>query len=161
VIAPWPEPVERVAAFLRAAGAEARLEEFRRGTPTAEAAAEAVGCTLGQIVKSLVLMADGAPLVALVPGDREANTTKVARAIGRKHARIARREEVVAVAGEEPGAVSPFALQPAPPILLERTLLRHRVVWCGAGSTRHMAAVAPAELQRVTRAELADIVGER
>src|SRR5262245_33376159 len=40
----WPEPVERVAAYLRAAGAEARLEEFAASTPTAEAAARAAGC---------------------------------------------------------------------------------------------------------------------
>ena len=50
----WPEPVERVSAYLRAAGVEARLEEFEAGTPTAEAAAEAVGCEPGRIVKSLV-----------------------------------------------------------------------------------------------------------
>src|SRR5262249_22140754 len=45
----WPEPVERVARFLREAGAEARVEEFPAGTPTAEDAARAVGCELAQI----------------------------------------------------------------------------------------------------------------
>jgi len=60
----WPEPVERVAAFLREVGAEARLEELPQETPTAEGAADAIGCTLSQIVKSLVLVCDGAPVVA-------------------------------------------------------------------------------------------------
>ena len=59
----WPDEVERVAAFLRAAGVEARVEEFRAGTPTAEDAARAVGCELGQIVKSLVFECDGQALV--------------------------------------------------------------------------------------------------
>ena len=49
----WPEPVERVSAILREAGAEARLEEFATGTPTAEDAARAVGCELRRIVKAL------------------------------------------------------------------------------------------------------------
>jgi len=62
---PWPDPVERVAAFLREVGAEARLEELPEDSPTAEAAADAIGCTLSQIVKSLVLVCDGAPVVAL------------------------------------------------------------------------------------------------
>ena len=48
----WPEPVERVAAFLRETGAEARIEQLATSTATAQAAADAVGCTLGQVVKS-------------------------------------------------------------------------------------------------------------
>ena len=51
----WPEPVERVASFLRDVGAEARLEELERDTPHGRGAADAIGCTLSQIVKSLVL----------------------------------------------------------------------------------------------------------
>jgi prolyl-tRNA editing enzyme YbaK/EbsC (Cys-tRNA(Pro) deacylase) len=156
----WPDPVERVAAFLRGAGAEARLEELSDGTPTAETAADAIGCTLGQIVKSLVLVCDGVPVVALVPGDRKGDTAKVARAVGARHARIARPDEVVAATGFEPGAVAPFPPARVQRVLLERTLLRHRRVWCGAGSQRHMVALGPTELQRLTRAEVIDLVRE-
>src|SRR5688500_13748248 len=69
----WPEAVERVAAFLRNGGVEARIEEFEAGTPTAADAARAVGCKLEQIVKSLVFDCDGRPFVVLVPGDRKAD----------------------------------------------------------------------------------------
>src|SRR3954471_8161450 len=65
----WPEPVERVAEVLRAAGVDARVEEFPAGTKTARDAAEAVGCELSQIVKTLVVVADGAFLLVLIPGD--------------------------------------------------------------------------------------------
>ena len=85
----WPEPVERVASFLREVGAEARLEELPQETPTAEGAADAIGCTLSQIVKSLVLVCDDAPVVALVPGDRRADTGKVARIMGVRRAAVA------------------------------------------------------------------------
>jgi len=78
----WPEPVERVAAYVRHAGAEARIEEFPAGTPTARAAAEAVGCALRQIVKSLVFECDRRPVLAMVPGDRRADAGKVATATG-------------------------------------------------------------------------------
>lgn len=156
----WPEPVERIAAVLRAAGAEARLEEFPAGTPTAEAAAEAVGCTLAQIVKSLVLLCGDAPVVALVPGDRRADTLKVARALGLERARVASPEEVSEATGFAPGAVAPFPHRHVRRVLLDRSLLRHDVVWCGAGSPQHMLALAPGELQRVARAEVADLVSE-
>src|SRR5207249_3793960 len=76
----WPEPVERVAAYLREAGAEARLEEFREGTPTATSAARAVGARTAQIVKSLVFDCGGRYVLALVPGDRRADPKKIAAA---------------------------------------------------------------------------------
>jgi Cys-tRNA(Pro) deacylase len=158
VVEAWPEPVERVSSYLRDAGAEARIEEFAAGTPTAEAAAEAVGCKLDQIVKSLVLVCDGKPVVALVPGDRRSDTDKVASVVGAQEARIARAEEVERATGFAPGAVAPFPLAAVHAVLLERTLLRHELVWVGAGSPNHMAGLAPAELARVARARPADVV---
>jgi prolyl-tRNA editing enzyme YbaK/EbsC (Cys-tRNA(Pro) deacylase) len=158
VVAAWPEPVERVSSFLRDAGAEARIEEFASGTPTAQAAAEAVGCELDQIVKSLVLMCDGHAVVALVPGDRRGDPEKVARAVGAEQARIAKADEVTRATGFEPGAVAPFPLPAVHAILMERTLLRHQLVWVGAGSSRHMAGLSPAELARLARAKPGDVV---
>jgi Cys-tRNA(Pro) deacylase len=156
-ISPWPEPVERVAAFLRAAGSEARLEALRTDGATAQEAADAVGCTLGQIVKSLVLMCDGTPVMALVPGDRRADTRRIARAAGVRHARFARAEEVEAATGFEPGGVAPFPLTEVERVLMDRSFLEHQIVWCGAGSSRHLVALTPLELQRLTRAETTDV----
>ena len=158
--AAWPEPVERVAAFLRATGAEARIEEFGTDTPTAEAAADAVGCTLGQIVKSLVFVCDGSPVVVLVPGDRRADSSKIARLAGARRAGIAKAAEVVEATGFEPGGVAPFPLERVTVVLVERTLVRHPVVWAGAGSDRHMVALAPRELVRLTRGRVEDVVRE-
>ena len=156
-VSEWPEQVERVAAFMRAAGAEGRLEELRGTGATAQDAADAIGCTLGQIVKSLVLVCDGVPVLALVPGDRRVDPRRVARAAGARHARLARPEEVAAATGFEPGAVSPFPHEHVERVLMDRSLLRHVVVWCGAGSARHLAAVTPLELQRLAQAELVDL----
>jgi Cys-tRNA(Pro) deacylase len=156
----WPGPVERVAAFLRATGAEARLEELPVPTPTAADAADAVGCTLGQVVKSLVFVGDGTPVVALVPGDRKADTGKIARALEARKVTIASAADVLEATGFAPGAVSPFPLERVPVVLVERTLLRYGVVWAGAGSDRHMLAIAPPELVRLTRGRIEDLVLE-
>jgi prolyl-tRNA editing enzyme YbaK/EbsC (Cys-tRNA(Pro) deacylase) len=154
----WPEPVERVTAYLREAGAEVRVEEFPDGTPTAQAAARAVGCELGQIVKSLVFQCDGRPVMALVPGDRRADSEKVARAAGCHFARIAAPDEVTQATGFDPGAVAPFPLPRVERLFIDPTLLSHRVVWIGAGSERHMASLAPTELVRLSRARPMDVV---
>lgn len=154
----WPAPVERVSSYLREAGAEARIEEFDEGTPTAADAAAAVGCELAQIVKSLVLVCDERPVVALVPGDRRGDPTKVARAVGATGARVASADLVERTTGFAPGAVAPFPLAGVESVLMEQTLLRHPLVWAGAGSTRHLVGLAPSELQRLSRARPVDVV---
>jgi Cys-tRNA(Pro) deacylase len=156
----WPEPVERVAAFLRDTGAEARLEELESDTQTASAAADAVGCTLGQVVKSLVVVCDGSPVVALVPGDRRADTGKIAHLLEVKRVTIATPGQVVEATGFEPGAVSPFPLERVAEVLVERTLLRYPSLWAGAGSERHLVTLSPTELVRLTRGRVEDIVLE-
>lgn len=156
----WPEPVERVASFLRQGGVEARVEEFQAGTPTAEDAARAVGCKLEQIVKSLVFDCDGSPLVVLVPGDRRADSGKIARAAGCGRARIAGPETVRTATGFEPGAVAPFPLPHVSRVLVDRQLLVHDRVWIGAGSPTHMATLSPADLVRLAKAEPMDAVSE-
>lgn len=157
----WPEPVERVSAFLREAGAEGRIEQFDEGTPTAADAAAAVGCELDQIVKSLVLVCDERPVLAMVPGDRRVDPAKVAEAAGASGARIASPAEVRSVTGVDPGAVAPFPLTGVELALLDRSLLRHRIVWAGAGSPQHVVGLAPGELGRLARARPADLVQER
>jgi prolyl-tRNA editing enzyme YbaK/EbsC (Cys-tRNA(Pro) deacylase) len=155
----WPDPVERVSAVLRAAAIEARIEEFSEGTPTAREAAKAVGCDLSQIVKSLVLVCDGAFVLALVPGDQRADEQAVGAAVPAQLVRVARPDEVIHATGFEPGAVAPFPQRAVTQTLIDRSLFAHEVVWIGAGSPSHMASIAPNELQRLTRARPVDLVG--
>jgi prolyl-tRNA editing enzyme YbaK/EbsC (Cys-tRNA(Pro) deacylase) len=142
---------------LRSRSIDARLEQFVEGTPTASAAALAAGCDQSQIVKSLVFIVDGAAVLALVPGDRRADAAKVAAAAGGTHARVGGHDEVLAATGFEPGAVAPFPAPNVSRVLLERELLRHELVWVGAGSPNHMAGLSPVDLVRVTQAEVADL----
>ena len=156
----WPEPVERVADFFRKAGAEARLEELPAETPTAQAAAEAIGCSLDQIVKSLVFCCDERPVLALLPGDRRADPTKVAKAAGSGGARVARPDEVLSITGFAPGAVSPVPVPVGALVLVERTIVSAPVVWVGGGSSRHMSVLSPSELVRLTGGMLVDLAQE-
>jgi prolyl-tRNA editing enzyme YbaK/EbsC (Cys-tRNA(Pro) deacylase) len=159
-VSSWPESVENVATFLRAAGAEARLEEFDAETATAADAARAVGAEASDIVKSLVVLCDGRPVLALVPGDRRGDLAKIARAAGANDARIARAEEVRSITGFEPGAVAPFPLPNVERVVIDRSLLARRAVWIGAGSPRHLAVLPAPELVRLSRAIPADLVSD-
>ena len=158
----WPEAVERVAVFLHEARAEARIEEFPDGTTTARDAARAVGCEPAQIVKSLIFLCDGLPVLVLVPGNRRADPAKVAMAVGAAKASVATAEDVQRATGFEPGAVAPFPLaRTRPRVLIDHSLLGGGLVWVGAGSAHHVAGIQLAELVRLTRASPMDVVQDR
>jgi prolyl-tRNA editing enzyme YbaK/EbsC (Cys-tRNA(Pro) deacylase) len=156
----WPEPVERVAQHMREAQVEARIEEFDEGTPTAEDAARAVGCDLGEIVKSLVFSCDGRWILAMIPGDCRADPGKVAAAAGCERAKVAGAADVRIATGFQAGGVAPFPLPRIDSVLIERRLLTHESVWFGAGTPRHMASLAPADLVRLSRARAIDAVAD-
>jgi prolyl-tRNA editing enzyme YbaK/EbsC (Cys-tRNA(Pro) deacylase) len=156
----WPEAVERVAGVLRDSRVEARIEEFAEGTPTAADAARAAGAPIEQIVKTLVFACDGRAIVVMVPGHERADTALVAAAAGCGRVKSVGPDAVERLTGFPPGGVAPFPLPQIETVLIERALLGHEVVWIGAGSERHMAALAPSDLARLARARPAQLVVE-
>jgi len=159
-VSAWPEPVERVTAYLLRSGAEVRVEEFPEGTRTAQDAADAVGCKLGQIVKSLLFEAGGRTVLAMIPGDKRADTAKIARAAGAQEAHVASANRVRELTGVDPGAVSPVPPPPVDVVAIDPRLLLPDSVWIGAGSPRHVACLAPPELMRLSGAEQLDLVAD-
>ena len=148
----WPEPVERVAAALKEAAVDAHIEQFEEGAATARDAARAVGAELSQIVKSIVMVADGAYVLVLVPGDRRAEEAAVKAALNATEVRIATADEVRHATGFEPGGVAPFPQRAIAHTLMHKSLLEHEIVWVGAGTEQHMASLSPGDLGRLARA---------
>ena len=95
--------------------------------------------------------------MALVPGDRRVDPVKVAAAAGAERARIASADEVEQATGYPLGGVAPFPLPSVETVLMDRALLRHRIVWVGGGSPSHMVGLPPAELVRLARAQPLDV----
>ncbi len=157
----WPEPVELVARELRAAAIDATIHELPEPAETAEAAATAIGCPLDEIVTVAVFVCDGTPVVVLIPGDRAADEARVVAATETNEIRPATPAEVRGVTGFEPDVVAPFPLPKPLRVLMERTLFQHARVWVCTGSAAHMAALSTAELQLLTGAETADLLGPR
>lgn len=144
---------ERVRAFLTARGLDGGLTEFAQSTKTAAEAAEAMGCELGQIVKSLVLLVDGEPVLALVAGDRRGDLDAIAAECGAAKARMADADAVRAATGYAIGGVSPFDLPRGLAVLVDDSLTRFDIVFPAAGT--------PSSMVRMHFDELADIVGGR
>lgn len=122
----------------------AGAREFPDGTRTAADAAAAIGCDVGQIVKSLVFVRDGAAVLVLCSG---ANTVD-AEALGLDKADAA---FVRAVTGFAIGGVAPYGWATAPAdTLLDEDLMAHDELWAAAGSPRAVFPLTPDELVQRT-----------
>jgi Cys-tRNA(Pro) deacylase len=148
---------ERVAAAAAAAGLQIEIRRFPEGTRTAEDAARAVGCGVGQIVKSLVFLVDGRPVVALVSGADRLDPRLLADALGAAGVERADGDAVRAATGYAIGGVPPFGHASPVPVLMDRALLDHEVVWAAAGRPDAVFSVAPTALLEAAQATLADL----
>ena len=122
---------------LHARGLDVEVQMLPDSTRTAAEAAAAVGCDVGQIVKSLVFMRDGEPVMVLCAGDRRV-------AAGRLGLRPASAEEARVATGFSIGGIPPLGHDQPLETLIDESLRRFATVWCGA-ATPH--AVFEAEIE--------------
>ncbi len=132
---------ERVRRVLERHGLLAGLHTFDRSTKTAQAAAEAVGCELGQIAKSIVFMADERPVLAVVAGDRRGDASAIAAETVADRVRLADAATVFAVTGYTVGSVSPFDLPEDLVVLVDASLGRFDTVVPAAGTSESVVSV--------------------
>ncbi len=149
--------VERVVAAAAAAGLRIEVERFPEGTRTAEDAARAVGCEVGQIVKSLVFMADGRPVLALVSGANRLDPARLAAALGATETRRATGDEARAATGYAIGGVPPLGHDAQLTTVVDRRLLAHDRVWAAAGLPDAVFAVTPEDLVRASGGRVDDL----
>jgi Cys-tRNA(Pro) deacylase len=152
--------VGRVVEAATARGLAIEVRRFPEGTRTAADAARAVGCEVGQIVKSLVFVADDRPIVALVSGANRVDLAKLASAAGARAARRADGDEARAATGFAIGGVPPFGHATPTSVLVDRDLTAHEVVWAAAGLPDAVFAVRPADLVSASGGVVVDLADE-
>ena len=133
------------------------MHRFPAGTHTAEDAARAIGTEVGKIVKSLVFLAAGDPVVVLVSGADRVDEAKLAQATGSPSVRRATANEVRERTGYVVGGVPPFGHAGTTKVVVDGALLGHDVVWAAAGLPDAVFPIGPADLVRVSAARVGDV----
>jgi Cys-tRNA(Pro) deacylase len=136
--------------------------EFDASTATAAEAAAAVGCELGQIVKTLVFVADGRPTVALVAGDRQVDTGRLAGivGVGRKKLKMGAADEVRELTGFPIGGVSPVGRSFPADVVVDESLQRFEVIWAAAGASNAVFEARTHDLVDAVKGQWAVIARE-
>lgn len=147
---------------LKELGLPGAVVEFDQTTRTAADAAAAIGCDVGQIVKSLIFKAQagGQPVLIFTSGLNRVNEALVESLIGDKLAK-ADADFVRTATGFAIGGVPPFGFAPLPHTYIDETLLGYDTVWAAAGTPNAVFPLAPADLQRITGALVIRINEER
>jgi len=148
--------IARVAQALRASGIDTEIREFADSTRTAEDAATAIGTSVGQIVKSLLFLAGGTPILALVSGENRADTAKLAEAVGSPVKR-ADADTVRRTTGFAIGGVPPVGHSCDIPTYMDEDLMAYDEIWAAAGTPNAVFRISPAHLQRASGAQVIDL----
>lgn len=152
--------VSRVREALRAAGLADTIAVMAEATHTAQAAADALGCELGEIAKAIIFRAqDGRTVLVITSGSNRVDSRKVAQRIGQPVGK-ADADFVRAQTGFVIGGVAPVAHVEPPIVLMDEDLMRHALIWPAAGHPNTMFSISPHDLARVTGADVTTVAQE-
>ena len=147
---------ERVRAALETASLDCEVLTLPGSTRTAAEAAAAVGCSVGEIAKSLVFRAGEGAVVAIMSGDHRLDTGKLGAALGQQVGR-ADADFVRAATGYAIGGVPPLGHATPVPVFMDADLFRFERIWAAAGSPFSVFAIEPARLRDASGAAVTDL----
>jgi prolyl-tRNA editing enzyme YbaK/EbsC (Cys-tRNA(Pro) deacylase) len=139
---------KRVSSFLEVMGIEARVVTLDESTRTSQLAADALGCTVAEIAKSIVFKAGEQAIVVVISGDRHIDAKKVGAQLGVKVGN-ADADTVKALTGYVIGGVPPFPHDPAVKVILDQSLTRFKRVWAAAGTPNSVMSLSVEQLSSV------------
>jgi prolyl-tRNA editing enzyme YbaK/EbsC (Cys-tRNA(Pro) deacylase) len=132
--------------------------ELPDSTRTAKEAAQAVGCEVGQIVKSIIMMGSAShrPVMVVASGPNRINESKVGELIGESIEK-ADAEFVRIHSGYAIGGVPPLGLASQIVTFIDEDLLKYPTVWAAAGTPHAVFEFSPLELPRMTGGKVISI----
>ena len=149
--------VTRVVQAAKERGLEITTRRFPEGTKTAQDAANAIGVSLGQIVKSLVFAVDGEIVMAFVSGANQLDEEKLARAGGGLKCSRVDADAVREATGFPIGGVPPFGHATQLRVFVDSDLLQYDEVWAAAGTWNDNFGANPNDIVRVAGGVVTDL----
>ncbi len=142
---------QRVQAALRELGFHGDILELESSTRTAQDAAQAAGCELGQIVKSLVFVLEPqkTPVLVLVSGSNRVHEKRLGRQLGGSLAK-ADADYVHEISGFAIGGIPPVGHKTPLKTYIDEDLLQYEVIWAAAGTHNAVFKLTPQDLVRIS-----------
>ena len=148
----------RAIIFLKGQNAAFEVIKYEHNRKGAVFAAQAVGFPLEKTVKTLVVtLGDKQHALALMPGDRELDLKRIARACKIKRVHMAPPLTAERLTGYKVGGISPFGLTTPLPSVMDSRLLDYDSVLINGGQRGTMLKMSPKDISRLLKSTIADI----
>jgi prolyl-tRNA editing enzyme YbaK/EbsC (Cys-tRNA(Pro) deacylase) len=138
-------------------GFEPQPATFPDGTATSADAANALGCSIAQIAKSIVFNAGGKFVLVITSGQNNVDRKKKLKACLNEKPSQATPEFVFEQSGYQIGGVPPFGHINQPIVFMDQDLVEFDIVWAAAGSSNTVFPISPSKLLELSGAILADV----
>jgi Cys-tRNA(Pro) deacylase len=124
----------------------------------AEMVAAQLGLSSREIGKTLVMLADGEPIIVVIPGCYRVNFKKLKSVVKAAKIRLAEPEEVAKYTGYILGAVPPFAHATEIPVFIDRTMLEQEILYVCGGAVNCVLKIRSDDLVNASEAIVTDII---
>lgn len=154
-LSPLGKSAQNIQDFLIQNGIDTQVIEFPAGTRTAQDAATAIGCSIAQIVKSLIFCTQttNRPILVLASGPNRVNEANVALHVGEPITK-ADADFARTVTGFAIGGVPPFGHKQTIETFIDQDLLQFHELWAAAGTPHTVFRITPPDLQTITKGKL-------
>ncbi|MGQ9636166.1 MAG: YbaK/EbsC family protein [Thermodesulfobacteriota bacterium] len=158
MVQPLSSTTQKVQEILRSLGFQNEVVEFSITTRTSAEAAQAVGCEIGQIAKSIVFRGEKTdrPILVIASGPNRINEKRIEERIseplGKADANFVRQKTGFVI-----GGVPPVGHLEKMEIFIDEDLMKYEVIWAAAGTPRAVFKLTPLELIKMTRGQVISI----
>jgi len=134
---------------------QTEILEFSESTKTSEEAAKAIGCSVGQIAKSIIFKGKTSekPILVIASGINRVNEKKIAEIIGegieKANANFVREKTGFVI-----GGVPPFGHKEKILTFIDEDLMKYEFIWAAAGTPNSVFKIKPEELVKITKGSI-------
>ncbi len=141
--------LERAKEHLKKYGLEGKIMEFDTSSATVEDAAKALGCSPGEIAKTLSFLVEGKPILIVAAGDAKIDNSKY-KAFFHQKAKMIPVDAVEKMIGHKVGGVCPFGVLEGVEVYLDRSLQKYDVIYPACGNSHSAVKLTIRELEEAS-----------
>jgi prolyl-tRNA editing enzyme YbaK/EbsC (Cys-tRNA(Pro) deacylase) len=151
--------VEELKRYMQSRDIRGEIVRLEVPTPTVETAAQAVGTRVDEIIKSILFIVDGHPVLAITCGLSNIQRRAIADfyGVGQKKVKLADPETVFKVSGYAVGAMPPFGHRQRLNTLIDRRVLELPNAYAGGGAENVLLHIKPQDILQATGAAVLDL----
>ncbi len=141
--------IDRVKNYLKKFGRDKDIMEFDTSSATVSDAATTIGCSMGEIAKTLSFLVNDKPVLVVMAGDKKVDNHKYKETFKTK-AKMIPSEDLGVLVGHDAGGVCPFGVNEGVVVYLDVSLKEYKYLYPACGSSNSAIKLSLDELEELS-----------